>query len=81
VSHRLTIRLDDEAWDTLQRVSEVTGVTMTAFVQAMVAIVRSEWTDNDWHDPREWPESRVRDLVVSTVDVARKIDADRRRRR
>ncbi len=78
--HRLTIRLDDEAWDTLQRISEITGVTMTAWVQALVATSRPIWSGYAWRDPHEWDDYPLRDRVVEAIEVARKIDTDRRRR-
>ncbi len=78
--HRLTIRLDEDAWATLTRICEITGVSATAFVQGMIQQAGPIWGDQDWRHPLEWPAGPVREAVVGSVDNARRIDIDRRRR-
>ena len=78
--HRLTIRLDDDAWETLTRICEVTGVTATAYLQGVVQVAGPVWTENAWRHPLEWEQSDVRALALGAIDSARRIDSDRRKR-
>ncbi|HET7654287.1 MAG TPA: hypothetical protein VFK42_14715 [Acidimicrobiales bacterium] len=78
--HRLTIRLDEEAWATLTRICEKTGVSATAFVQGVIQEANPIWEAEDWKHPLEWRHGPVRDAIVAAVDSARRIDIDRRRR-
>ena len=78
--HRLTIRLDDEAWTALNRMCDATGVSATAHLQAVVQVAGTVWEQNGWRHPLEWDKSDVRDVTVRLFEVARRIDTDRRKR-
>jgi hypothetical protein len=80
VPHRLTIRLDDTAWHNLSRMCEVTGVSATAHIQAVVEVAGMLWEQNDWRHPLEWEPSDLRDVTVRLFDAARRVDNDRRKR-
>jgi hypothetical protein len=80
VPHRLTIRLDETAWETLTRICETTGVSATAFVQGVIEQAGPIWDAEGWKHPLEWRHGPVRDAIVASVDSARRIDIDRRRR-
>ena len=78
--HRLTIRLDDDAWESLTRICEVTGVTATAYLQGVVQMAKPVWTEHGWRHPLEWDQSDIRSYELGVIDNARRIDTDRRKR-
>ena len=80
VPHRLTIRLDDDAWATLNRICEVTGVSATAFLQGVVEAVGPVWDANGWRHPLAWDAGDLKTKIVDAVDRAQRIDIERRRR-
>ena len=80
-THRLTVRLDEEAWTVLTRICEVSGISATAYLQAVVDVAGPIWDGHGWVPAEEWPPDPIRDTAMRIIDTARRIDLDRRRRR
>lgn len=76
-THKLTIRLDDEVWDDLQRVCQVNGVSVTAFMQACALAAVRDHIAHDWRRLDAWDD---RPEYARIVEDAQEIDAKRRSR-
>lgn len=76
-THKLTIRLDGEVWDDLQRVCQVNGVSVTAFMQACALSSVREHIRHDWRRLDEWTDHPEYAQIVAD---AQEIDAKRRSR-
>lgn len=76
-THKLTIRLDDEVWSGLQRVCEVNGVSVTAFMQAAARSAVSEHARHGWRSLDSWEDYPEYAEIVAD---ALAIDAKRRSR-
>lgn len=76
-THKLTIRLDDEVWDGLQRVCDVNGVSVTAFTQACARSAVREHAKHGWRSLDVWDDHPEYAEIVAD---AREIDAKRRSR-
>ena len=79
-THRLTIRLDEEAWATLTRICETSGISATAYLQAVVDVAGPVWEERGWVRSEQWAADPIRDVTVAVVETARRIDNERRRR-
>lgn len=78
--HKLTIRLDPEAWEGLQRVAEVNGVTVNAFMQAVVMSSIESHKVRGWVPLDQWEESDALPEVRSVRSEALRLDSERRKR-
>ena len=79
-THRLTVRLDEDAWGTLTRICEINGISATAYLQAVVDVAGPIWTARGWVPIEQWDEDPIRDTALRIIDSARRIDRERRRR-
>ena len=79
-THRLTIRLDEEAWAALTRICELSGISATAYLQAVVDVAGPVWTERGWIPTEQWEPDPIKDVTVAVVEAARRIDNERRRR-
>lgn len=77
-THKLTIRLDPEVWEGLQRVCGVNGASVTAFMQALARSAVREHVRHDWRRLDEWADYPEYAQILAD---ALEIDAKRRNRR
>lgn len=83
---KLTVRLDDDAAEGLERICEILDVSATAFFQACAVVAAEQFKVNRWKHPSRW-NGKWRDSThilagyARTEAIARAIDNARKTRR
>lgn len=78
--HKLTIRLDPDVWEGLQRVADVNGVTVNSLMQAIVQSSIDSHASRDWTPIDQWEEADALPEVKMVRAEALRLDSERRKR-
>lgn len=80
VRAKLTIRLDDEPREVLERICDLLGVSVTAYVQASIEWVQQEFAGEGWKSPAKWRDADAAVRYLEAAERAQAIDDERKRR-
>lgn len=78
---KVTVRLDDDAFEDLQQVTQAIGVTATAYIQAIIEHAGVLWRERGFEHPIKWStDETVDETTRSVIARAQEIDVERRNR-